>query len=203
MLFREWETRNGPYQFSGVQLGRRVNAQTVMIPFRRTAGEILSGISECVQYVGGSEASTSSRQVRSDHRPDAENAASDDDESLIPRVTMERKRILLMDVARRKSTSPDVYKKELTHAIRLTKGVKEAAALFGASPKRVAAYERVQALIDLEKGVDISEPEVIDQSLSQIEQEGKQEIRLLSDGQQALMKAKKISEASYDTVATY
>lgn len=66
----------------------------------------------------------------------------------------------------------------------------------------ISAYEHTQALIDLTQGIDISEPEVIDQRAAQVATEGAQEVLALEIQNYKLLKPSKVPEASAASVLT-
>lgn len=261
-IYREWQNRGGTNQFAGTHQGVEVNAESAMSPFGRTAGGILAGISECVQYVGG--VATVNRQLELDlldmplesspavaeaipgppvsepvsapPAPDdvqtapeplvsnsteltVQNSAAgsevlldtvaitsgpvtDGDNSIIPKITMAKKKGLLLMVAQKKVTNPVGYKEEVRVAVGMTESCKSAAEKFGMAPANVEAYVRTQALIDLKKGIDISEPEVIFEAAAQVEQEGAMEVAAIQAGLDAPLKAGKTSEFASASVVT-
>lgn len=181
-----------------------------MRPFGRTAGSILSGISQCVSYAGG--ARVSFRQAQLNNVVDRHRAASDGhhmvwpmhgDGSIIPKIPMHRKMSLLLTVARRKREYPVRYQAEVKRAVAVTRAVKSAARRFGMSPDKCAGYEITQALIELERGIDISDADVIEKDPDQVRKDGIMEEAALLSGEETHMKAKKLSEWASDTVATW
>lgn len=127
---------------------------------------------------------------------------TDGDSSIIPKITMAKKKGLLLMVAQKKATDPVGYKENVREAVVLKESCKSAAEQFGMAPANVEAYVRTQALIDLRKGVDISEPEVIFTAASQVGQEGEMEMAAIQAGLEAPLKEAKTSEVSSATVVT-
>lgn len=204
-IYGEFQARGGGNTFAGEHEGNQVSQATVMQPFGRAAGDILSGISTCTSYVGGGGGVSRQAVVSSNITVQALVSGSTSlggFSSIIPTITKELKKKLQLAVARKKVSNPAGYKVEVAEAVEKKESCKTAAEQFGMSPRNVEAYVRTQALIFLTKGVDISEPEVVEETAAAVEQEGFNEVAALVSGQELQMKVAKISEAIATTVIT-
>lgn len=132
----------------------------------------------------------------------AERSNVGDEGSTTPRITVERKKDLLLDVAKAKVNDPEGFKTDLAKAIEETESVSVASAQFGMSAEGIEAFRRTNALINLEKGIDISEAEVLQKEAAEVVAEGRAEIEALKAGDEAPLKENKVSEESSLTVPT-
>lgn len=132
----------------------------------------------------------------------AERSNVSEDDSTTPRITVERKKDLLLDVAKAKVSDPEGFKADLAKAIEETESVTAASEEFGMSAEGIEAFRRTNALINLEKGIDISEPEVLEKDAAEVVAEGQAEIAALVAGDEAPLKENKVSEESSLTVPT-
>lgn len=82
----------------------------------------------------------------------------------------------MLEVARRKVASPAQYRSEVAVAVAQTESTKTSAAIFGLTETSLEGFERSQALVNLKKGVDISEPEITKLSVEEIREEGWREV---------------------------
>lgn len=206
MVYREWQNRGGGNQFTGEHSGAPVTAETVMTPFGRTAGSVINGISNCVQYSGSPSIAAVSRQQSGEG-----GELSGGNGDIVPRISKTRKLKLQLRVARKKVDDADGYKTLVDDAVKQKEACKAAALKWGMSEEQVEAYERTQSLVELEQGVDISEPEVVEESAAEVAEEGSKELVALEKAleskeearEDAEMKSKKWEEDAMDTVATY
>lgn len=123
-VYADWQRRGGGDEFSGTHGGGEVSDQTVMQPFGRTAGGILSGISRCVRYecsVGGAV----SRQAGSEQAIFSGGNGSGGKSSIIPTMTKEQKESLQLVVARKKATNPALYQAEAAYAVQKKDAIKD------------------------------------------------------------------------------
>lgn len=199
-VYGEWQNRGGGNSFTGEHGGVAVNAQTVMVPFGRQAGAILTGISQCVSYVGGG--GTVSRQVQIGAVTRQSGRTPGGSGSIIAKMTKDMKRDLQLAISRKKVDNAAAYKEELRVAVEENNAAKSAAQRFGVSAENIDAYERTQAVICLGKGIDISEPEVIGEDEAQVAAEGAQEVDAYLTGNDSALKPSKKSEAIAATVQT-
>lgn len=245
-IYREWQLNGGGNQFVGTHRGVAVGSDTVMRPFGRRAGGILTGISQCVTYTGG--LGTVNRQFLDDIGnfvdsavdgvSDAAAAGLDlakevidgalaaiaegsnvlldvvvadggeveggtvEDAEVVPKITVEEKKELQLEVAREKIDDPEGYKEKVQEAVEKKEAAVDAASEFGMPQDLIEAFQRAQALIELKRGVDIADVEIISKSAAEISQEGQAEVAALASNSTSELKSLKVSEDSPLTVAT-
>lgn len=230
----------------GTHRGVDVGSDTVMRPFGRRAGGILTGISQCVTYTGG--LGTVNRQLLDNIEisvdsalvgtsavavagPDLAEGPIDgalatiavgsnvqldvvvadggevdggtaEDAAVVPKITVEEKQELQLEVALEKIDDPEGYKEKVQEAVEKKDEVVDAATEFGMPPELIEAFQRAQALIELKRGVDIADVEIISKSATEITQEGQAEVTALASNSTSELKNLKVSEDSLLTVAT-
>lgn len=200
-IYREWQNAGGGNQFTGAHSGIPVNAQTVMQPFGRQAGGVLAGISSCVSYVGGGF-SISRQVVFGNAIAVAQGAIRGGDGDVVKKITKEAKTNLLLVVAEKKIRNPGLYKFEVKQAVEKVASIKKAALEFGISSANVVAFEKTVAVLKLQNGIDIAEPDVVDESDAEVQAEGEAEVEAIGAGRIDLLKPSKILEGASNTITT-
>lgn len=199
-IYSQWQAAGGGASFAGTHGGVTVTDQTPMAPFARTAGTVLNGISQCTTYTNGGG---STRMAVLDPVVRPAETLSGGNDCLYPRMRRDEKKSLQVAVARKKVADPVAYQTELKAALKECDSCKYAAEKLGMSPTNVEAFVRNVAIIKLQNGVDISEPEVVDEDPAMVQMMAQEEEDALGNDDEASLKEGKKSEDASNTVSTY